>query len=122
MTKEPSSHRVEQYTRTLVFEGPAKAHLYASPILPEEEQLFKTIDLLWQNMQIVEPKTEFRSALHAQLIEEAKREQTMQQLGFPKENHRSRKPWIASAAALGAAATLAGAFAYWRWTTSRQAA
>lgn len=122
MTQETSSERLEQYTRTLVFEGPAKAHLYASPILPEEERLFKTIDLLWKNMQIIEPDAEFRSALYAQLIDETKREQTMQQLGLQKENHRSHKPWIASAAVVGAAATLAGAFAYWRWAASRQAA
>ncbi len=122
MTQETSSERLEQYTRTLVFEGPAKAHLYASPILPEEESLFKTIDLLWKNMQLVEPEAEFRSVLHARLTDEAKREQTIQQLGLQKESHRSRKPWIASAAVVGAAATLAGAFAYWRWTASRQAA
>ena len=122
MAQEPSSDRLEQYTRTLIFEGPRKAHLYASPILPEEKSLFETIDMLWQNMQRVQPEAEFKNTLHARLMEEARREQTMQHLGIQKEHHRSHKPWIASAAAVGAAATLAGAFAYWRWTTSRQAA
>jgi len=106
----------------LVFAGPAKARLYVSPILPEEESLFETIDLLWQNLQIVEPNPEFRNTLHAQLTAEAEREDALQHLGVQKEMHRSHKPWLASAAMVGAAATLAGAFAYWRWSAARQAA
>ena len=121
MTQETSPERLEQYTRTLIFEGPAKAHLYASPILPEEKNLFETIDQLWRTLQRVEPDEEFKTALHARLTEEAKREAAKQQLGIKKEPHRSRTPWIASAAALGAAATLAGAYAYWRWSSRRAA-
>ena len=126
MTQETSHDRLEKYTRTLVFEGPAKAHLYASPILPEEKSLFETIDQLWRTLQRVEPDEAFRESLHAQLAEEARRRTTKQQLGIAleeeKETHRSRTPWIASAAVVGAAATLAGAYAYWRWAVSRQAA
>ena len=125
MTQETSSDRLEQYTRTLIFEGPAKAHLYASPILPEEKSLFETIDQLWRTMQRVEPDEAFKELLHAQLAEEARRRVAKQQLGIErsdkKDDHRSRTPWIASAAVVGAAATLAGAYAYWRWS-SRQAA
>jgi hypothetical protein len=122
MTKETSPDRLDQYTRNLLSEGPVKARLYASPILPEEKSLFETIDQLWENLETVEPGVQFTSALHEQLMQEARREQTRQQLGIQEEHHRSRTPWIASAAALGAAATLAGAFAYWRWSSSRQAA
>ncbi len=122
MSQETSPDRLEQYTRILIFEGPSKARLYVSPILPEEKRLFETIDMLWKNMEAVEPQTEFRDTLHEQLLQEARREQARDHLGIQDERHHSRTPWIASAAALGAAATLAGAFAYWRWSTSRQAA
>ena len=122
MTQEASSERVEQYTRILILEGPAKAHLYASPILPEEKSMFETIDLIWQNMERVEPSGEFKTSLHDQLLKEAQREQMKQHLGIQKELRRSRTPWLASAAVVGAAATLAGAYAYWRWNISRQAA
>ncbi len=121
MAQEPSSDRLEQYSRILILAGPAKARLYVSPILPEEESLFKTIDALWQNMRRVEPDNDFKEQLHQQLMEEARRDVARQHLGISKEARRSRTPWLASAAALGAAATLAGAFAYWRWS-SRQAA
>jgi hypothetical protein len=121
MTKEPSSDRLDQYSRILILAGPAKARLYVSPILPEEESLFATIDALWQNLQRVEPDQAFKEQLHQQLMEEARRDVAKAHLGISKGPRRSRTPWIASAAALGAAATLAGAFAYWRWST-RQAA
>jgi hypothetical protein len=122
MTQETSSDRLEQYTRILILEGPVKAHLYASPILPEEKRLFEAIDLLWQNLERVEPDSEFKSALQARLMEEAHREQTKHHLGISQTMRRSRTPWIASAAVVGAAATLAGAYAYWRWNIARQAA
>lgn len=120
--EKQSPDRLNQYTRMLVLAGPAKARLYVSPILPEEESLFETIDLLWQNMQRVEPDSQFKQVLREQLMDEAQREHTKQHLGLRKETRRSRTPWIASAAVVGAAATLAGAFAYWRWSASRQAA
>jgi len=122
MTQKSFSDRIEQYTRILILEGPAKARLYASPILPEEKGLFETIDMLWRNLTRVEPNKEFKQALYKRLLEEARREQTKQHLGISPKPKRSRTPWIASAAALGAAATLAGAYAYWRWNSSRQAA
>ena len=127
MSKNETTDRIDLYTRTLVLEGPTKAHLYASPILPEEKSLFETIDMLWEAMQPVEPDDEFVDSLHAQLIEEAGREQAMEQLGFRQKHSRMSSPWIASAAiasaaVVGAAATLAGAFAYWKWSASRQAA
>lgn len=122
MTQEQSPDRLNQYTRMLIFAGPARARLYVSPILPEEESLFETIDLLWQNMSLVEPDSQFKHVLREQLVEEAQREQMKQHLGLSEETKRTHTPWIASAAMVGAAATLAGAFAYWRWSASRQAA
>jgi len=121
MSENETADRFDRYTRTLILEGPAKARLYASPILPEEKSLFETIDLLWENMQEVAPAAEFETSLRVQLLDEARREQNKAQLGFQNEHRRSRKPLIASAAVVGAAATLAGAFAYWRWNTSRHA-
>ena len=122
MAQSPSSDRLEQYSRILILAGPAKARLYLSPILPEEEGLFETIDALWRNMQRLAPDDEFREQLRQQLIEEARRNMVRQHLGLSKSQRRFRPPWLASAAALGAAATLAGAYAYWRWNSSRQAA
>ena len=122
MSDKETDDRFDRYTRTLVLEGPGKARLYASPILPEEKSLFETIDMLWETMQPVAPDTDFTRALHTQLVEEAAREQNKEQLGFRHGALRSRTPWIASAAVVGAAATLAGAFAYWKWSASRQAA
>ena len=122
MSDKETDDRFDRYTRTLVLEGPGKARLYASPILPEEKSLFETIDMLWETMQPVEPDADFTRALHTQLVEEAAREQNKEHLGFRHGALRSRTPWIASAAVVGAAATLAGAFAYWKWSASRQAA
>jgi len=122
MARHPSSDRLEHYTRMLVSEGPAKAKLFAAPILPEEKSLFRTIDALWRNLQRQELDPAFKDNLHVQLLEEAKRKQAMQHLGIQKETHLPHTPWLASAAMVGAAATLAGAYAYWRWNASRQAA
>ena len=121
MAQDTPPDRLEQYSRTLILAGPAKARLYVNPILPEEKQLFETIDLLWQNMQRIEPDEAFKAELHEQLMAEAKRERIKQHLGVRAGAIRSHTSWIASAAAVGAAATIAGAFAYWRWS-SRQAA
>lgn len=121
MKNNSLSERLERYTHMLVFRGAAKARLAINPILPEEKQLFQIIDTLWETMQPVAPNPEFQETLHQQLMQEAQRELTRRHLGIRKEqSHRS--PWLTSAAMVGAAATLAGAYAYWRWNASRQAA
>jgi hypothetical protein len=122
MSLKETSRRLEQYTRTLIFEGPAKSRLVAGPILPEEKSLFETIDQLWQTMQRVEPDEAFKNKLYEQVLSEARRELSKRHLSIQKEERNKRSPWIASAAVMGAAATLAGAYAYWRWNTSKQAA
>ncbi len=121
MAHNALSQRLEEYTRALILGGSGKAQLYAGPILPEEESLFHTIDLLWRNLKRVTPEPEFRDTLYKQLLTEARRQQTKQHLGFYQTPEKSPAPWVAPAAVVGAA-TLAGAFAYWRWAVSRQAA
>jgi len=122
MSLKETPRRLEQYTRSLIFEGPAKAQLVAGPILPEERSLFETIDQLWKSFKRVEPDPEFKETLYQQIMQEARRELSRQQLGLQVVKRGKRSPWITSAAVMGAAATLAGAYAYWRWNISKQAA
>lgn len=121
MLKTATSRHLTRYTRALITEGPAKAQLYAGDLPQEEADLFKVIELLWRHLQPVEPRPEFTARLSSQLIEAARRQQNARKLGIIPTQARSNSA-LASAAALGAAATLAGAYAYWRWSSSRQAA
>ena len=121
MSKIAASKHLTHYTRALIIEGPAKAQLYAGGVPPEEADLFKVVELLWRHLQPVAPRPEFSVRLRNQLIEAARRQQNARKLGIMQTQDRSNS-LLTSAAALGAAATLAGAYAYWRWTSSRQAA
>jgi hypothetical protein len=75
-------------------------------------------------MTPVAPDAAFKARLHNQLVEQAARERSRRSLRMlVRRPRRSRLPWIAaSAAVLGATATIAGAYAAWRWNASRQAA
>ncbi len=124
MSQEPSPQRIEAYTQALQNAGKAKARLMVSPILPEEEAIFEVIDALHESLEPVEMDATFRAQLKANLTEAAAREAGHQQIRMdsPSSTRRSRLPWIASAAALGATATLAGAYAVWRWNWGREVA
>ncbi len=123
MSQEPSPQRIEAYTQALQNAGEAKARLMVSPILPEEEAIFQVIDALHESLEPVEMDATFRAQLKANLTEAAAREAGHQQIRAAQPPaRRSRLPWIASAAALGATATLAGAYAVWRWNWGREAA
>lgn len=123
MSQEPSPDRLERYTRVLQAQGPMKARLVVNPVLPEEEAIFELIDDLQDTLRPVTPDQAFKEQLRGQLLASAQREQNYRRLRIPATDTHIRAPWIAaSAAVLGATATLAGAYAVWRWSVSRQAA
>ncbi len=122
MSREPSSERLEFYTRMLQAAGEPKARLSVNPILPKEASYFQLINLLHGVLQPVAADAAFKAELRDQLVAMAQRENNRQQLALGEAPKRSRLPWIAASAVLGATATLAGAYAVWRWNASRQAA
>ena len=122
MSREPSSERLEFYTRMLQAGGEPKAKLSVNPILSREAPYFQLITLLHGMLRPVAPDTAFKAELREQLIAMAQREINRQQLIVGDAPKRSRLPWIAASAVLGATATLAGAYAVWRWNASRQVA
>jgi len=123
MSQEPSPDRLELYTRVLQNEGEVKARLVVNPVLPEEEAIFELINALQEALRPVTPDAAFKARLRGHLMDSAQREQNFRLLRIPTTEKRIRLPWIAaSAAVLGATATLAGAYAVWRWNAGRQAA
>jgi len=123
MSQEPSPDRLDLYTRVLQNEGEAKARLVVNPVLPEEAAIFELINELQDALRPVTPDPAFKAGLRTQLMEASQREQNYRKLHIPATDKRIRLPWIAaSAAVLGATATLAGAYAVWRWSAARQAA
>ncbi|HHB90745.1 MAG TPA: hypothetical protein ENK60_05510 [Anaerolineae bacterium] len=123
MSNEPSPDRLERYTHVLQNHGEAKARLVMNPVLPEEEAFFALIQDLQATFQPQTPDPAFKARLREQLIEAAQRERNLRQLRQPTPSRSTRLPWLAaSAAVLGATATLAGAYAVWRWNVGRQAA
>ena len=124
MSQDPSPDRLDRFTIALQASGETKARLVVNPILPEEEAMFELIQQLHEALQPVSPDPAFKAQLQTQLMEHAARERGKRALDIPAEPaKRSRLPWIAaSAAVLGATATLAGVYAAWRWNASRQAA
>ena len=123
MSQEPSPDRLDLYTRVLQNQGAVKARLVVNPVLPEEEAIFELIDDLQDTLRPVTPDIAFKTQLRDQLLASAQRQQNYRRLRIPATDKRIRLPWIAaSAAVLGATATLAGAYAVWRWNAGRQAA
>ncbi|HID32975.1 MAG TPA: hypothetical protein EYP25_00125 [Anaerolineae bacterium] len=123
MSQEPSPDRLELYTRVLQNAGETKARLVVNPILPEEAALFDLVNELQDALQPAAPDLAFKARLRDQLLESAARERNHRKLRIPTTEKYIRLPWIAaSAAVLGATATLAGAYAVWRWNASRQVA
>ncbi len=122
MSQDVHPDRLEQYTRGLQNAGAAKAQLLCNPILSHEEPVFALVRWLHQVLRPVPLDPAFKATLREQLVEAAAREHAQRQWQKNPTPVRSRLPWIASAAMLGATATLAGAYAVWRWGATREAA
>ncbi len=122
MSQDIHPDRLEQYTHGLQNAGAAKAQLLCNPILAHEEPIFALVRWLHHVLRPVSMDPAFKAALRKQLVEAAARERAQRQWQQNSAPARSRLPWIASAAMLGATATLAGVYAVWRWGATREAA
>ncbi|RME85365.1 MAG: hypothetical protein D6775_02990 [Caldilineae bacterium] len=99
----------------LIHQGEAKAKLIESdPSLPASMALlFTIVRLLWTTLRPVAPSPEFRRDLEQRLIQEAERRRVQEALGFAPERRAISPLWLVPVATLGAA-SLVGAYAYWR--------